>query len=64
MEVLMEAQSFHNTGGRPLIVLRFGADKDEAAADRTRIEGRPIPSRSRENNFVEAQSVEGGFWSL
>ena len=49
----MEAQSLHNTGGRDLILLRFGADKDKAAVDRTGIEGQPIPSRSRENNFVE-----------
>jgi oxalate decarboxylase/phosphoglucose isomerase-like protein (cupin superfamily) len=55
---------FHNTGGRPLIILRFGADKDKAAVDRTGIEGQPIPSRSRENNFVEPQPIEGSFWSL
>jgi len=64
MEMLMEAHSFHNTGGRALIVLRFGADKDKAAVDRTGIEGQPIPSRSRENNFVERQPIEGSFWSL
>ena len=51
---------FHNTGGRPLIVLRFGADKDKAAVNRTEIEGQ-IPSRSRENNFVEPQPIEGSF---
>ena len=55
---------FRNTGGRPLIILRFGADKDKAAVDRTGIEGEPIPSRSRENNFVEPQPIEGSFWSL
>jgi hypothetical protein len=64
MEVLMEARNFHNTGGRPLIVLRFGADKDKAAVDRTGIKGQPISSRSRENNFVEPQPIEGSFWSL
>jgi hypothetical protein len=64
MAVLMEAQSLHNTGGRDLILLRFGADKAKAAVDRTGIEGQPIPSRSRENNFVERQPIEGSFWSL
>jgi oxalate decarboxylase/phosphoglucose isomerase-like protein (cupin superfamily) len=55
---------FHNTGGRPLIILRIGADQDKAAVDRTGIEGQPIPSRSRENNFVEPKPIEGSFWSL
>jgi hypothetical protein len=32
--------------------------------DRTEIEGQPIPSRSRENNFVEPQPIEGSFWLL
>ena len=34
------------------------------AGDRTGREGQPIPSRSRENNFVEPQPIEGNFWSL
>src|ERR1043166_254350 len=55
---------FHNTGGKPLIILRFGADKDQAAVDRTGIEGQSIPSKSRENNFVEPQPIEGSYWSL
>jgi hypothetical protein len=55
---------FRNTGARPLIILRFGADKDKAAVGRTGIEGQPIPSRSRQNNCVEPQPVEGSFWSL
>jgi oxalate decarboxylase/phosphoglucose isomerase-like protein (cupin superfamily) len=54
----------YNTGGRPLIILRFRADKDKAAVDQTGIDGQPIPSRSRENNFVEPQPIEGSFWSL
>jgi hypothetical protein len=41
-----------------------GADKDKAAVDRTGIEGQPIPSPSRENNFVQPQPIEGSFWSL
>jgi len=55
---------FHNTGGKPLIILRFGADKDKASVARTGIEGQSLPSKSRENNFVEPQPIEGSFWSL
>jgi oxalate decarboxylase/phosphoglucose isomerase-like protein (cupin superfamily) len=55
---------FHNTGGKPLIVLRFGADKDKASVARTGTEGESLPSKSRENNFVEPQPIEGSFWSL
>jgi len=29
------------------------------AADRTGIEGQPIPSRSRENNFIEPHCARG-----
>jgi mannose-6-phosphate isomerase-like protein (cupin superfamily) len=55
---------FHNTGDKPLILLRFGADKERPAVSRTGIEGRPLPFNSPENNFVESKPVEGSYWSL
>jgi hypothetical protein len=33
----------------------------QSVDDRTGIEGQPIPARSRENNFVEPQPIEGSF---
>jgi mannose-6-phosphate isomerase-like protein (cupin superfamily) len=55
---------FHNTGGEPLIILRFGADKENTSVIRTGIKGESIPSQSRENNYVEPEPIEGSYWSL
>jgi mannose-6-phosphate isomerase-like protein (cupin superfamily) len=55
---------FHNSGGKPLVLLRFGADPDRPEVSRTGITGYPLESRSRENNFVAAEPIEGSYWSL
>lgn len=55
---------FQNSGGKPLIILRFGASREEAVTARTGIDGRALPSNSKENKHVEAVPVEGSYWSL
>ena len=55
---------FHNSGGNPLVLLRFGADLDRPELSRTGITGKPLESRSRENNFVVPEPIEGSYWSL
>ncbi|TMA89376.1 MAG: cupin domain-containing protein [Deltaproteobacteria bacterium] len=55
---------FHNSGGKPLVLLRFGADPDRPEVTRTGITGNPLESRSRENNFVAPEPIEGSYWSL
>ncbi len=54
---------FQNTGGKPLIMLRFGASK-EAAISRLGIEGRPLPSNSPENKHVDAVPIKGSDWTF
>ena len=54
----------HNSGGKPLVLLRFGADPDRPEVSRTGITGNPLESRSRENNFVAPEPIEGSYWSL
>ena len=55
---------FQNSGGKPLILLRFGASKKGDVIDRKGIDGRPLPSRSKENKHVDAVPLEGSYWSL
>jgi len=55
---------FHNSGGKPLVLLRFGADPDQPEVSRTGITGKPLESRSRENNFVAPEPIEGSYGSL
>ncbi|HEV8726209.1 MAG TPA: cupin domain-containing protein [Candidatus Binatia bacterium] len=55
---------FHNSGGKPLVLLRFGADPDRPEVSRPGVTGNPLESRSRENNFVAAEPIEGSYWSL
>ena len=50
--------------GVPLIILRFGADKEHAAEYRTSVEGTDLPPHSAENNFVLPEPIEGSSWSL
>ena len=55
---------FHNTGGKPLVLLRFGADPEQPEVSRTGVTGKPLASRSRENNFVGPEPIEGSYWSM
>ena len=55
---------FHNSGGKPLVLLRFGADPDRPEVSRTGMTGNPLEAHSRENNFVPAEAIEGSYWSL
>ena len=54
---------FQNTGGKPLILLRFGASK-EAMVSRTNVDGKPLLARSAENKHVDAVPIEGSCWTL
>ena len=55
---------FQNTGGKPLIILRFGASREGGMIARTGTDGKPLPSRSAENKHVDAVPIEGNYWSL
>ena len=54
---------FQNTGGKPLITLRFGASREPKIA-RIGTQGKPVPSHSAENKHIEAVPIEGSYWTL
>lgn len=55
---------FQSTGGKPLILLRFGANKERPEVSRIGIEGRPLPGDSIENKHTDPVLIEGSVWSL
>jgi mannose-6-phosphate isomerase-like protein (cupin superfamily) len=54
---------FQNSGGKPLIILRFGASR-EPKIERIGIKGTDLQSRSAENEHVEAIPIDGSYWTL
>jgi mannose-6-phosphate isomerase-like protein (cupin superfamily) len=54
---------FQNSGGKPLIILRFGASR-EPKIERISTTGTDIQARSAENRHVEAVPIDGSYWTL
>lgn len=53
---------FENCTDKPLILLRFGAARENAM--RINPEGRPLPGDSPENKHIDAVPIEGQFWQM
>lgn len=55
---------FNNTGGKPLMFLRFGASREKPEITRIGVDRKSLPGSSVENKHVDPVLMEGTDWTL